>query len=452
MLGARVRAQAASSTALRPADAVNRSSRARRRVRRDVLWTAFDACRPQPVSWTQRDQGDQRDQREQQDGGQTHAHPADGSGRGPVWGGDDDLGDRQVVVECGPGTRVDALAAALAASLGVDANGYKRVIVDGHPLPAHATVGMPPLLDGAVVDVSEAAAHRAPSGPGNATDRWELRVESGPDVGRRLVLPPGTLVVGRDRRLGLRIGDPGVSRRHAEVTPSVGGVRVWDLGGANGTTVDGRAVGSSPVVVAPGDRLQIGSTSLSVHPVGRERHLPGDGEGHLLIDPATAPPSPPLEAITLPGPPPDREHSRFPWLALLVPLVLAGVLAAVMRSPAILLFGLGGPVLSFGTWVTTRRGSSRRTRDEAARARAARLAVQVEVDRGRAASGRGCGRLIRRSLRSSRPPRPGPATCGPNRATVRHLEPSRYAWVAARPRRGSRSAARRLHRSWPKRP
>lgn len=308
---------------------------------------------------------------------------------GPVWGGDDDLGDRQVVVECGPGTRVDALAAALAASLGVDANGYKRVIVDGHPLPAHATVGMPPLLDGAVVDVSEAAAHRAPSGPGNATDRWELRVESGPDVGRRLVLPPGTLVVGRDRRLGLRIGDPGVSRRHAEVTPSVGGVRVRDLGGANGTTVDGRAVGSSPVVVAPGDRLQIGSTSLSVHPVGRERHLPGDGEGHLLIDPATAPPSPPLEAITLPGPPPDREHSRFPWLALLVPLVLAGVLAAVMRSPAILLFGLGGPVLSFGTWVTTRRGSSRRTRDEAARARAARLAVQVEVDRGRAAERQG---------------------------------------------------------------
>jgi S-DNA-T family DNA segregation ATPase FtsK/SpoIIIE len=46
---------------------------------------------------------------------------------------------------------------------------------------------------------------------------------------------------------------------------------------------------------------------------------------------------------------------RFPLIALAVPLLLAGVLATVMRSPTMLLFGLTGPVLSLATWLTERR-------------------------------------------------------------------------------------------------
>ncbi|HEY8306769.1 MAG TPA: FtsK/SpoIIIE domain-containing protein, partial [Lapillicoccus sp.] len=42
----------------------------------------------------------------------------------------------------------------------------------------------------------------------------------------------------------------------------------------------------------------------------------------------------------------------------MVPLILAGVLAAVLRSPTMLLFGLTGPVLSFATWIGERRRRS----------------------------------------------------------------------------------------------
>ena len=311
-------------------------------------------------------------------------------GEGRVLGDDDADGDRQVVVECAPGTRADALAAALADQCHLDldlgARDRRHLVIGGRVVTTHTAVGMPPLLTGAVVELRHTWDRGAePRAQGTTAARWELRVDSGPDMGRRFVLPPVASVMGRERRSAVCLSDPGVSRRHAEVSPTASGVRVRDLGGANGTSVNGRRVGSGPLLVAPGDRLRLGGTSVSVHPLVREaRHLPGDGEGRLLVEPVLAPPRPAPVTVTMPAPPPDPQRSRFPWLALLVPLVLAGVLALVMRSPTMLLFGLSGPVLSLGTWVTTRRGSRRHTRDERARSLAARRAAELEAERARA--------------------------------------------------------------------
>ena len=315
--------------------------------------------------------------------------PGVGVGVGVGVGAEDAApGDRQMVVECAPGVRAGALTAALAEGLGLAAGGPESLVVEGCVVPSHATVGRPPLLTGAVVEVRTGrSADPGPHGRRAAIGRWELRVESGPDVGRRFVLPAVPVVLGRDRRSALSLTDPRVSRRHAELMPSAAGVLVRDLGGANGTSVGGRPVGSGSLLVTPGEELRLGSTSMSLHPLVREAaHLSGDGEGGLLMDPVVAAPAPPPpEAVTLPEPPPDRERPRFPWLALLVPVVLAGVLALVMRSPTMLLFGLGGPVLSFGTWVTTRRGFGRRTRDEQSLAIAARRAAEDGVELARAA-------------------------------------------------------------------
>jgi S-DNA-T family DNA segregation ATPase FtsK/SpoIIIE len=64
----------------------------------------------------------------------------------------------------------------------------------------------------------------------------------------------------------------------------------------------------------------------------------------------------PAEAVEVrfPDPPAPPNRSRVQWVALAVPLVMAGVLAAAMRSPTMLLFGLTGPMLSLGTWWTER--------------------------------------------------------------------------------------------------
>ena len=78
------------------------------------------------------------------------------------------------------------------------------------------------------------------------------------------VHPPG-LVIGRGAEADLRINDPGISRRHAEIRVSGGDrpeVRVVDLGSTNGTMVDGSRVRESQL--RDGQRLRVGNTDIVV--------------------------------------------------------------------------------------------------------------------------------------------------------------------------------------------
>ena len=74
--------------------------------------------------------------------------------------------------------------------------------------------------------------------------------------------------MGRSTEADLRINDPGVSRRHAElrVTRTTPGgplqVSVVDLGSTNGTLLDGRRIDDAPV--EDGSVLRLGSTDLTV--------------------------------------------------------------------------------------------------------------------------------------------------------------------------------------------
>lgn len=88
---------------------------------------------------------------------------------------------------------------------------------------------------------------------------------------RHPLVPPG-LVIGRGSDADLRINDPGVSRRHAEIKVSGLGFdldyEIIDLGSANGIEVDGRKV--KHATLGDGARIVIGSTKMLVHaPSGR---------------------------------------------------------------------------------------------------------------------------------------------------------------------------------------
>ena len=79
-------------------------------------------------------------------------------------------------------------------------------------------------------------------------------------------LPEGrTLVVGRAVTSDLPIYDPTVSRRHAEVTLSDGGVSVRDLGSSNGTYINGTQVTQS--TAGDGDIVTFGKIAFKVHQV-----------------------------------------------------------------------------------------------------------------------------------------------------------------------------------------
>jgi hypothetical protein len=79
--------------------------------------------------------------------------------------------------------------------------------------------------------------------------------------GKRLVLSGGRILLGRSRECDLRIDDPNVSRRHAELRRDGDAWVVEDLGSTNGIQVNGRRVQAAEL--APGDELTVGRTRLT---------------------------------------------------------------------------------------------------------------------------------------------------------------------------------------------
>ena len=90
--------------------------------------------------------------------------------------------------------------------------------------------------------------------------------------GTRHPLQPPGLVIGRGSEADLRINDPGISRRHAQIRVNPAGpglqIDIVDLGSTNGIMVNGQRV--QQAVLQEGSRIEIGSTRMLVHaPAGR---------------------------------------------------------------------------------------------------------------------------------------------------------------------------------------
>jgi hypothetical protein len=142
----------------------------------------------------------------------------------------------------------------------------------------------PDLPTGRFTVESEAVAgveERGTARPAPVARRPEAPAPPATDPRRQLVLevngtrhaltPPG-LVIGRGTEADLRINDPGISRRHAEIRVEVSGpslrLHIVDLGSTNGIVVNGHHVREA--ALQEGSRIEIGSTRMLVHaPAGR---------------------------------------------------------------------------------------------------------------------------------------------------------------------------------------
>jgi len=101
--------------------------------------------------------------------------------------------------------------------------------------------------------------------------REELDRPRGPEpTGRAMVLAEGKRMVvgasgatlGRSRDCDITLGDPNVSRHHAEIRPDgSGGWTVEDLGSTNGVKVNGRRI-TSPTPLEPGARIALGTADV----------------------------------------------------------------------------------------------------------------------------------------------------------------------------------------------
>jgi hypothetical protein len=122
----------------------------------------------------------------------------------------------------------------------------------------------------AVAGVEERGPDRRPApAPEPTSQRSRLVLEVN---GTRHPLQPPGLVIGRGTEADLRINDPGISRRHAEIRVEAAGpslrIQNVDLGSTNGIIVNGHKVREA--ALQEGSRIEIGSTRMLVHaPAGR---------------------------------------------------------------------------------------------------------------------------------------------------------------------------------------
>ncbi len=95
--------------------------------------------------------------------------------------------------------------------------------------------------------------------------RPELLVISGVMSGRRFSVPDKGLRLGRSSANDISISDEELSRNHCLIEcEGDDGLRVMDLASANGTYVNGVALGSEPCSLKTGDVLELGASRLKV--------------------------------------------------------------------------------------------------------------------------------------------------------------------------------------------
>jgi hypothetical protein len=80
--------------------------------------------------------------------------------------------------------------------------------------------------------------------------------------GKRVVISPAGATIGRGRQSDIVLGDPNVSREHAEIRPRGGSWVITDLGSTNGSQLNGRRLEGSEVLRS-GDEIELGESMMT---------------------------------------------------------------------------------------------------------------------------------------------------------------------------------------------
>jgi hypothetical protein len=209
-----------------------------------------------------------------------------------------------VLVTAPAGTTLGTVAGALASAAGSAqpggrSSGASVVLYAGTGrLAPTAVLGVPPLVDGALVSLHAPAEQHGDHGQYGRfgqygrppADLAALHVVGGPDAGGVHLLQGGQAGIGRSADADVPLDDPDVSRLHCEVAVGPDGeITVADLGSTNGTTLSGRQVGARPQPFPPGTLLRIGESTLRLTPPHPPTPPPlstaADNDGHLRVAP-----------------------------------------------------------------------------------------------------------------------------------------------------------------------
>lgn len=176
-----------------------------------------------------------------------------------------------------------------------------------------------------------------------------LKVLEGPDRGQEFSLVSGSNVVGRGRGCEVRLTDLMVSRQHVRINVT-DHVELIDLGSANGVLINDKP--AEREVVQPSDRITVGDTAFSIRMV-QSAAVQGRVEATAVAFIRSPRLVKPYPGVTFAAPEiPERPQSqRFPTLAMIAPIILAGVMYWFTQQPLTLLFMALSPLMMLGSYL-----------------------------------------------------------------------------------------------------
>lgn len=294
-----------------------------------------------------------------------------------------ELDDRRETIEADGWAESSTLGDLVAASLGTPLDPGTPLAVDGH-----RTSSDTPLRDLVLLEGSRVA--RTTEEPPRAVDGWSVTLAGGLGAGVVVPVPRSRrLVVGRAPQADVVLPTESASWEHCTVEREDDGVRVRDSGSTNGTVIAGERIDDEGVLLTGTTSVIVGGAVLLLRPELPETTVPAAGTLPNLTPAATAPfnrpPRPGRLTDTEPVSPPTRRDvapaSKFSWITVAAPLVLAGAMVLLLGDARFALFALLSPVTAIGMWFEQKHRRAKNLKEEETR-----FTEAVETFRGEIAA------------------------------------------------------------------
>jgi S-DNA-T family DNA segregation ATPase FtsK/SpoIIIE len=215
------------------------------------------------------------------------------------------------------------------------------------------------VLESGLASGSSIALADAPTAQAGTNEVWAvLHVLSGPDAGRSFDLRAGSNTVGRGRQCSVQLADPMVSTLHARIVVGET-IEIVDENSSNGILMGDQQV--SRVTLGADDTVLLGEDIVSVRPASaRITGTAGAGVAGPTIEFNRSPRVDPTyegEELAPPEPPSPPQKHRFPIVSIVAPVLMAGVLIAVMQNWMFVIFLALSPIMLVGNHIEQKRNS-----------------------------------------------------------------------------------------------
>ncbi|WP_159613737.1 FtsK/SpoIIIE domain-containing protein [Glutamicibacter sp. JC586] len=212
---------------------------------------------------------------------------------------------------------------------------------------------------------------------------WTASISGGLSSGEIIELPRHRRVLlGRSPHADIRLETQSASWEHASFEvenddQSGSAVRIRDSESTNGTFVNGETVPSDEdgTLISDTAIITVGGVSILLRPDFSEHKAPKPGSLHNLTSSHTAPfnrpPRPGRPAEHPPATVPERKTvppaSKFSYVTVIAPLLMAGAMVMMMGNARYALFALLSPVMAIGMWFEQKRRHKKNLAEEEAR-------------------------------------------------------------------------------------